>query len=73
MGLMRPRRVVSGTRKKEKNHHFVIKGILDIHVLMSFCASILCTSDLFAVVMLLYLSSSLLSVSSNTLLFLHAF
>lgn len=40
MGLMRPRRVVRGTMKKEKNHHFVTSGILATHALKSFWASI---------------------------------
>ena len=40
MGLMIPSLVVRGTKKKAKNHHLVILGILAIQLDKSFCASI---------------------------------
>ena len=45
-GLIKPRRVVRGSRKKEKNQYFVTLGMLEIHALRSFWASIVVGSYL---------------------------
>ena len=45
VGWIRPSRVVRGPKKKAKNHHLVILGMLDIQLEMSFWASILAAEN----------------------------
>ncbi len=49
MGSNSPSRVVRGRRKKEKNHHRVILGILATQLDMSVCASMTALEYLFFV------------------------